>query len=69
MTSTNLAMNYNNISEEFSHEIRDASLDETRFIFEDPHQPWNSRSRVHTNREEDNDLLEDFNYVGSRHHY
>jgi hypothetical protein len=62
-------MNYRNIPEELSHDIRDASLDETRFIFEDPHQPWNARSRVRTDREEDSDLLEDFNYVGSRDHY
>lgn len=39
-------MSYKNISEEFSHEIRDASLDATRFIFEDPHQPWSIRARV-----------------------
>lgn len=39
-------MSYRNIPEELSHEIRDASLDATRFIFEDPHQPWSIRARV-----------------------
>ena len=39
-------MSYDNVPEELSHEIRDASLDATRFIFEDPHQPWSARARV-----------------------
>ena len=53
MTSTNLTMNYAHITEEFSHDIRDASLDETRFIFEDPHQAWTPRARVRIERESD----------------
>ena len=44
-------MSYDNIPEELSHEIRDAELEATRFIFEDPHQPWSSRSRVRIQRE------------------
>lgn len=39
-------MSYSNIPEEFSHEIRDSELEATRFIFEDPHQPWSARARV-----------------------
>lgn len=41
-------MSYANITEDLSHVIRDASLEETRFLFEDtlrddPGQPWASR--------------------------
>lgn len=62
-------MDYSNIPHDLSHDIRDASLDETRFIFEDPHQPWNSRSRVRIGRDEDCEVIEDFNYVGHAMHY
>jgi hypothetical protein len=62
-------MNYAHITEEFSHDIRDASLDETRFIFEDPHQPWASRGRISRVEVDAEELLNDFNYVGSRDHY
>lgn len=44
-------MSYSNIPEEFSHEIRDSELEATRFIFEDPHQPWAARARVRVERD------------------
>ena len=62
-------MDYSNIPDTHSQEIRDASLDETRFIFEDPHQPWRSRGRVFRDDVDAEELLNDFNYVGSRDHY
>ena len=62
-------MDYSNIPDTHSHEIRDASLDETRFIFEDPHQPWASRGRISRDEVDAEELLNDFNYVGSRDHY
>jgi hypothetical protein len=39
-------MDYSSILDTHSQVVRDASLEETRFIFEDPHQPWRSRHRM-----------------------
>lgn len=43
-------MSYANITEDLSHVIRDASLEEARFLFEDsdrndPGQTWSARAR------------------------
>ena len=49
-------MDYSEIPDTLSQEIRDAALDETRFIFDDPQQCWRG-PRWHIRDEQLADIL------------